>query len=1571
MFKDFHSRAILTTQDPGAFLNFRFDTSDDVSISIFQTNIPERVMYINGIDANLYPSEGYKLLINSDVSVASFHVFTRSFDDFDYNIRIDVSGTTNQSYDVSICNRPFKIYSNNINTFETSNIQIDGETSYMLLRTNPKFTGNIKLSIDTSNNLYLDTFKVSDILNNKKYRKQQVSAESIFSGDIRRTFSTLPYGEMYKLDEEDTLNISLPKTDLFKQFNVNYSYGARLFEDELYDDDYSLLAPLWLNSKLPDYFAVFRIDGVYNQETYDTGNDLSGLAKKYIEEGELIKSWSMKESTPLGTYLRNHMEELLSVRSPLFLSLSDPTQKDPDPNTWYGIAVDKGLITGRSETPYFFDQKTTFTDTNAFLSQGFERLNLLCPNLINLEYIFSDEDVSLYTMHRYFGLYLSENKLYKIAYYCQEPDSSIQILSLDSKEPSTFFYHVFDTSGNIKETYKNRIFTLNDTEKSKRISEISQVDGTNKTNIEEWINRAGEQLFSTKTEEQISNKFLTLSLTNPLHQGEHLRFIDNTTYTIWEAYSIKPEMVDAGEIWPFLSVYRDPSNEYPTIYRAGFSVNGTINDQIKAIKKAFDLFNTNYDIVSPFETTVLRQGSNTLSFELKNDFNTNDISFQRLTAQTVFDPNDPSSQFNNAADYSDIKFYGVLEPTLSDFERISFDSSYGPINFELYGDRMSLTLNLIDISSNHLYSIDPSVTYKIEDYTLYMSTDGWYRKINQFVVSTTTDHVYNYVLSPHESNDNIVLNTSNDIYEIEGMMNAYSTYPISISLMGINPVKDMDFTVYDSSIGFESEYWYSRIDDVSTYYFIISPDSSVIIDSRNSYEITQGTGYIYINDVSTIYSATTVTPFHFNTYDGSAYVLAAGSLNTLITYNQLDGSASFSSYNTGVSEESINSYYIDSTKSKLKYGLTVPYVAKWVALGTDCRNNQLRLLLDTSVYDASSNFIPYGNEYNKEISYPVFKYLDPGTRAWEDYIFYDINDVVQYNIDTSVLNISFKQLMFVEPYLDVFSKLLYSNHNIPNVILRSSIVFYNNYKNSIDCIIKGLNLSFFLDESSKNTFNIRDWDRFRISFVSTSSRNYDNNHPIEIFINENIETILIVWYQGVDTLNYNKRYSSYFGGRSVMYEDSSVYEFQSHKNNDMYWSHIKTPFVINSASSSTDFTNIYDVSSGYDEDKCSPYAQLNWNYGNLIYSMFNAYGKNVASGYSFQFFNTQYNAFRQYIDYVYTKDSGTYGDGVFNYAYTYMNNQNIYKDVVCDLNMLKNIISTNNIQYYIFKGNLLYSNSSFSVNPVLITLNNPKNYKGIYTYNGWYTPKFNNIIDFNHNESSELMNVVEKDFTLCNTNFIDYNNIPQMWYNKVVEQVTTNDVSVKNAIGYKTDFNVFKSQWDSGYYTLDSSSYNMSIDGFNSTLEVPSFFGSKLIKLPSSLVLNSWDNTNASYVTGRLEYTMEFNITRKITSMFKSNETFTNNWSDLTTSDNTIDGYIKKTVLNYYNLSKSKVNIEIWSKPFDGTVLSYVVDDTFVLDNAANVDARLVTVNSEFIYRIKTAISFKKTYFIKFTLFEK
>ena len=65
-------------------------------------------------------------------------------------------------------------------------------SSFMLMRTNPKLTGNIKLVVTSDDKLYLDTVKVSDALNDRVYRKYPVSSEGNYPFDVKTVFSRLP-----------------------------------------------------------------------------------------------------------------------------------------------------------------------------------------------------------------------------------------------------------------------------------------------------------------------------------------------------------------------------------------------------------------------------------------------------------------------------------------------------------------------------------------------------------------------------------------------------------------------------------------------------------------------------------------------------------------------------------------------------------------------------------------------------------------------------------------------------------------------------------------------------------------------------------------------------------------------------------------------------------------------------------------------------------------------------------------------------------------------------------------------------------------------------------------------------------------------------------------------------------------------------------------------------------------------------------------------------------------------------------------------------------------------------------
>jgi len=1552
--KQFNNKAILTTKNPEAFLNFTFDINGSEYWIIPDCSITNDFLYVNGLDINDYsPSIGYALKLDATNNIASFHVYSNINYNFDANINFTFyntynisSGTSDVStHDVSILNRPYILSAGAINNYNNNEVLVDDEASYLILRTNPKFTGNIKIRVNEDNKIYLDTFQISDTLSNRRFRKQQVSGNSVLSSDVRNVFSSLPQGEIFKMDKDTFYSTAIPKTEYKDQYNTAYNYGARLIKDELYSEDNGILAPLWINSKLPDYFAVFRLSGVYNQETYTDRGSLVNLAFKYLEESNIAKTWSLKPDAPLGQYLLTHLNDTIKYQAPVFLSLSDPDANESDPNTWHGIAVDKGVVTGRSETTYFFDQNANnYTSLNAFVSQGFERNNLLCSNLLNLEYVFSDEDVSLYSMHRYFGLYLTENVLYNIAYYSDVSGYLPSIISLDGKDSSVFFNStIFDSSGNIATDYKNRIFVLNDGETLTRITNVNQVNGAQ---LNDYASSPYKNIFSATIEKTNINPFITITLNAKLEQGEHLRIINSTQQIIWEVYGVSASSYPCEK---YCTVSENLG--FYTVYRTYFDVDGDLYDQILEIEQAFDRF-------GDYDGTYFRaglHGSDWVSIILNDDAVLTDVwSFQRITASTRNIFMDTSTAFNNAGDADAITFFGRFTPNASDFEVVSYDAIDGPIDFELYGDRQRITLNLFDRGSYNLYSFDSiqNIVDKIEEPTLYQDTTTWYRKILGFDVSNNT---YQYVKDPLHMTDKVLIMTEADINTYKSSFNAYSIHKLNISLMGINPVKDIDYTVYDVSLGFNSEYLYKRSDDISTYYISLGVSTGYTLDIPGSYVIQSGIGTLTQNAVSRNYDVSTI----FNTFDTSIRI--DSSTATLITYAVLDGTYDYESYISTASnpEESINDYYLSN--SLLKYSLTAPLNSKWVGLGSDCRNNPFRLILNDTAVDISTNFIPTSNNFSQEVSYPVFKYLTPGARAWESYLFYDINDVI-YDGSTYL---TFKEAMFAYPYVDYFSKLVYSNNNVNNKKARSSIVYYNGYKSTLDTIITGVNLSVKVENAAKSIIDIKAYDRYRFSLISTPSKNRNTYHPIEIIINENTQTILMIWYQGNDELNYNKRYSTFLPGKSLL--DASSYGFVSGRNQKTY-SFVKTPFFVNNSIIAKALVNVYDNNATYDSSTVRPYAQFNKSINN-INSTWNAFtNRNSLSDLIFNL-EESYNTFAQYVNYTYIPNNNTWGDYVLNYGYNYNTNNNWYASSTTNIDTLNYLLSPSYryVMTYIIRGSERYSSYDFGTSPITVFINPPREYGNVQTYNGWFKPKFNSILEFNANEESELINVVERDFTFSNTDLRLYNNIPQLWYNKLVTTVSQADVDTGKAISHLTDFNVFKTLWDARYYIKDG----LYVNGYNSPDELPSFFGSKLVKLPDDIIVGNWDITTAAIEQTTTSTVIKFNLSRAILNMFKTNVEFTKNWTGLTGTDNIKDSYIKNTILTYYNISQSKIKVGFYYKPYDSQLLYFTYDDNFISDGKQNFNGQLLYENDEYIYKIVIPRTGYYSYFVNFTMTEK
>lgn len=403
-------------------------------------------------------------------------------------------------------------------------------SSFMLLRTNPKLTGNIKLVLDSKNNMYLDTIKVSDTLADKRYRKCLISGKSYFSNDVKNVFGKLPKSELYKIPDNsyDLFNV---KDNYKDQINDTYSYGVKNNNDRLYPENFSLFAPLFLNDVLPDFFLIFRVDGALSE---DNNMSATERMKNFLKNGKLIKSFDIRKDTPVGNYLLNAYSEFNKFPTSVYISCDDYNY-----NNWIGISVEEGIIKQANETTYKLSKIKNQVEFDNYITEGFERNGLINPRIINFEFLFDDNDANEFSINRYFGLYVKNNEYNKI----------FVVKSLSDNENSYTAADILDSNYNIISDINNSTTSLNDILNSDRIFNITtDVNVSNEcyrfnsnpmTILDEkFKNLPYKNILTTPVIEEVidsasselNTQFITITINEPLAPGEHLRIIDNNIY---------------------------------------------------------------------------------------------------------------------------------------------------------------------------------------------------------------------------------------------------------------------------------------------------------------------------------------------------------------------------------------------------------------------------------------------------------------------------------------------------------------------------------------------------------------------------------------------------------------------------------------------------------------------------------------------------------------------------------------------------------------------------------------------------------------------------------------------------------------------------------------------------------------------------------------------------------------------------------------------------------------------------------------------------------------------------------
>ena len=282
--------------------------------------------------------------------------------------------------------------------------------SFSIIKTNVGLTTNVKLVVDSSYNLYLDSIESTSELSNNKYKKVQFNKDNFYDELIPYFYDGLDSQLAFKV-KYDNDNTTMYNT-FDKQIDDLYIMGCEnIIDNKYYTEDFEYFAPLYISKTgLPKYFAIFRVDGPGITSVNNTN-----FRSEIVDKFKCVEIIDLTNNSDVGQWLYNNVTNNKSF--PLTSFEIDFRQSEL--SYWNGIDLENGCYTQKS---YFFDTKldyeNTFNDLEKFIYDGFKNNKIVYPNIINFSFLFNDQPATptslrKWSLNRYSGFYLEDLVLSK------------------------------------------------------------------------------------------------------------------------------------------------------------------------------------------------------------------------------------------------------------------------------------------------------------------------------------------------------------------------------------------------------------------------------------------------------------------------------------------------------------------------------------------------------------------------------------------------------------------------------------------------------------------------------------------------------------------------------------------------------------------------------------------------------------------------------------------------------------------------------------------------------------------------------------------------------------------------------------------------------------------------------------------------------------------------------------------------------------------------------------------------------------------------------------------------------
>lgn len=1469
-------------------------------------------------------------------------------------------------------------------------------TSFGVVRTNPKLTTNVKL-LYNGENLYLESFSANAQLANSAYKNFKISGRGLYDHDVYRFYNAgvntpaeIAYDIFEEFDETSVLS------SFGNQYEMMYNMGVRSIDSEAYDEDMGLMFPLWLNkNNIPNYFVIFRLDGPTAVDYKDLENEVNNrnaFSKNILENATIVKTFDLTENSLLGSYLRRYVNQKGFPIAPVYA-----TWNENEPWEWCGISFKKGGFSKGSNYVYedLIVKDASLMENEYYITQGFERNGIICANLINIEFLFSDNTVDDYTINRYFGFYV--NKLDEAQFdidgqsFFKCPDSKQSprfnqeaskinknleealivtnpngvLVSIDSNDSSSIrengkyitskevndrnsLFYVQDRFGNfhsIKKSNNNEEWYENQIRLKETKVDISQFTGFKKP----------DTFARCKVIDQPGVATACIEILGEVKNPFSVEFEDSS----YKDYDWEPEHGDNTHSLIFkdeIGVSETNTEEYTHVYNKVFGRKEGDEYKIKDVE---------HGILIDKVLHIFEEGSNYYQYFC---YSGAPESVAKAIANAI-----------NIGIDEDHRFFKAEAAKNKVFIRAKFvGERMNALRMRINGmDNSVMKLYYTKDDSNIAHFIggtsDPSSMLRIDKNDSLRFAEGKYVK-TRLGYAKILGHLPYTEYPEYDDEGNLINYKGMDEYETifcdagyievphNNIIALYEDFKNSLGRFSFFPVKDFDFDIYDDTY----KKCYDILEEIE-YYTTENPYNKGINNNPDIIDFYEE-GFSVLKDLD------------FKNFDGNEY-------------------------------DRLEEKYIKELATVSK---VVPHINKWVYYneGKNARDTAYRLNCNfafgqynfsPSTYYDGRDTDAFSHEWyyilgipsyyrDEDNDYEMYEHLhnyikDFGTDIIEDLQDVTSNKFLQYFILDNVYKDNDANVMFTPSikYSEFYGG---DEENFAQTMFRGVKVIVKELSEELDYINELINLnSLAFKQNSK-------YNNYKFSCILTK---YDTD-KVYVIKNEKWKTITVVcainydipenpWCENFDrTALYalKSEYASIFGeaentsdnGSGILYDTIDYEVIDKHISDKVvYASSIEKGYAIikgnklgSNISTSSDGT-YNDIRFEYNGDyyiiefgtdgyiEVDDFADTSYLYNFNIKKQIDSEPYYEYVHEEFEYVNSEITLCQGYKNYYQNKFSNIGFKNVFE------NINNLSKDnleYICVDEYGKVNHKTDFIIQLVQQDNILKSKyittvidenkpSSFNFNDTIgysLSINNVTIIP-IARHSGYYEPAFRNCLYFADIFAKESYNTDKNIVELCRYNNSEFNTkneefaiIKNMFYHKVNEENAggilefSNDSAFEsvypliNEIGTsKRDFYMFDSCWDPNYFVknLDKDQFDLE-HGTKSMVEKKSFFGSKYMKIPQYIVLETFvpceefdmrytEYQNYEYIDGHYmhnekETSIEFYVflkkrlteyfTDKIKEYFKKHILSEYSYNNVESIDDDVKSYIENNLLKLY-----------------------------------------------------------------------